>query len=118
MKRKHVTGILVSAISLSILSSCAFLQGITDGIKDITKVSSITLNATEKELNVGDTFQLAAKVLPLTAYEPKVEWSSEVDTVATVDSNGKVTGIAEGIVNITVTTSDGGFTDTCEVLVS
>jgi uncharacterized protein YjdB len=47
-----------------------------------------------------------------------VSWSSEDDTVATVDSNGKVTGIAEGIVNITVTTSDGGFTDTCEVLVS
>lgn len=107
MKRKHVTGILVSAISLSILSSCAFLQGITDGIKDITKVSSITLNAAEKELNVGDTFQLAAKVLPLTAYEPKVEWSSEVDTVATVNKTGLVKAKAAGTTNILAKSIDG-----------
>lgn len=57
-------------------------------------------------------------VSPSNATNKSVSWSSDDDTVATVDSNGKVTGVAEGIVNITVTTSDGGFTDTCEVLVS
>jgi uncharacterized protein YjdB len=46
-----------------------------------------------------------------------VIWSSGNTTVATVNTTGKVTGIAEGTATITVTTVEGGFTATCEVTV-
>ena len=39
-------------------------------------------------------------------------------TIATVDANGKVTGVAAGEAIITVTTDDGGKTATCRVTVS
>ena len=46
-----------------------------------------------------------------------VTWSSSNEAVATVDQNGVVTGITPGTAVITVTTVDGGFTDTCTVTV-
>ena len=44
-------------------------------------------------------------------------WSSSDEGIATVDSNGLVTAVSEGIATITVTTDDGGYQDTIEVTV-
>ena len=46
-----------------------------------------------------------------------VTWSSSNPKVATVDSKGTVTGKAGGKCVITITTKDGGLTDTCDVIV-
>ena len=45
-------------------------------------------------------------------------WESSAPGVATVDTNGKVTAVAEGTATITVTTTDGNFEDTCTVTVT
>ena len=45
-------------------------------------------------------------------------WESSAPGVATVDTNGKVTAVAEGTATITVTTTDGNFQDTCTVTVT
>lgn len=63
----------------------------------------------------GEPFQLTIEVEPPNATNKAVTWTSSDPNVATVDGNGLVTAVAGGIVIITVTTNDGGFTDTVEI---
>ena len=61
---------------------------------------------------ISGGFQLGAQVLPENATDQTVSWQSSDQTVATVDAGGYVTYVGPGSVTITVTTRDGGFTDT------
>lgn len=79
---------------------------------DFGSVSSVKLSVNSITINKGSSYQLTATVLPSNAANKNVTWSSSDTTVATV-TNGVVTSIKEGSVTITVTTVDGGFTDTC-----
>lgn len=54
---------------------------------------------------------------PEEATDKTVTWTSSNTTVATV-SDGIVTPVSEGETDITVTTVEGGYTDTCKVTVS
>ena len=58
--------------------------------------------------------QLKATVKPF-GVDQTVTWSSRDDTIATVDQNGLVTGVAPGVVTITAT--NGSLSDTCQVTV-
>ena len=60
---------------------------------------------------------LKAIITPEDATNKNVTWFSDDTSIATVDENGNVTAIAEGVVNITVTTEDGGKTATCQITV-
>ena len=60
---------------------------------------------------------MTATVEPSNATNKKVTWKSSNPSVATVDENGKVKGLKEGKVTITVTTEDGSKTDTYEITV-
>ena len=80
-------------------------------------VASVSLDKTELELVIGETSTLSATVLPNNATNKMVSWSSSNESVATVSSDGLVTGVAAGSAIITVTTSDGGKTATCNVTV-
>ena len=81
-------------------------------------VESISLNTTELELSVGESSTLSANVLPDNATYKTVTWSSSNTAVATVSSNGVVTGVGAGTATITVITIDGGKTATCTVTVT
>lgn len=72
----------------------------------------------DSTVEVGKTLQLTATVAPAGA-ESGVAWTSSDTTKATVDSTGKVTGIAAGEVTITATsTADTAKTATHTVTVS
>ena len=83
------------------------------------KVSSITLSQTSLSLTVGDEpVTLTAEVLPETANNRSVIWSSSNTGVATVDS-GVVTIVGAGQTTITATAADSSnVTGTCTVTVS
>ena len=81
-------------------------------------VTGVTLEPETATLDPGGTDQLTATVAPDDATNPAVTWSSSNESVATVDASGLVTALAGGSATITVTTTDGGFTDTCLVTVS
>ena len=81
-------------------------------------VSSVSLNKTELTLTVGADVQLIATVAPENATNKNVTWTSNNESIATVDNTGKVTAVSAGTANITVTTVDGSKTATCEVTVS
>ncbi|NLY42857.1 MAG: hypothetical protein GX066_02575 [Clostridiaceae bacterium] len=80
-------------------------------------VTGVVLNKDKVTLNIGETTTLTAEIQPSNATNQKVSWSTNNPEVATVDENGVVTARKEGTAVITVTTEDGGFTDTCIVTV-
>ncbi len=71
----------------------------------------------EVKLTVGGEKKLSAMVTPMIASNKEVTWTSEDESIATVDANGKVTGVTEGETIVTVTTVDGGKTATCKIIV-
>ncbi|WP_175288707.1 carbohydrate-binding protein [Flagellimonas eckloniae] len=68
--------------------------------------------------SAGATQSLSATISPSNATNQDVNWSSSNNGVATVNSSGVVTAVANGSATITATTSDGGFTDTSNITVS
>lgn len=82
-------------------------------------VTGVSLNESSATIQTEGTLQLTATVTPSDATDKKVTWSSSNDSIAHVDSNWLVTAGSEaGNTTITVTTRDGGFTDTCDITVS
>ena len=73
----------------------------------IRRATLIRLNKTYANCYIGKTLQLKASIKPKNASIKKVKWSSSNPKVASVLSNGKVTGISEGEVYITAKTTDG-----------
>ena len=94
----------------------------TDGTVDIYKlivpVSSVSLNQSTLTFESSNSAPqtLTATVLPANASDKSVSWSSSDTNVATV-SNGVVTPVGAGSATITVTTTDGSKTATCNVQV-
>lgn len=80
-------------------------------------VTGVGVSPSSDLLAVDDTLQLVATVYPTNATNKEVTYSSSAEGVATVDSDGLVTAVAEGTATITVTTTDGGKTDTCAITV-
>lgn len=72
-----------------------------------TEVTSVTLNKATLNLEVGKTGKLSATVLPASATDKTVIWSSSKPDVASVSSNGTVTAIKAGTAVITATATNG-----------
>lgn len=80
-------------------------------------VTGVSLNKTTLALKTGTSETLVATVAPSNATNKGVEWSSGDAKIATVDSAGKVTAVANGSADITVKTKDGGKTAVCKATV-
>ena len=82
-------------------------------------VTGITLDKTQYTFNaIGGTLTLIPTVLPSNALNKAVSWKSSNTSVATVDTNGKVTAVGNGAATVTVTTDNQGKTATCEITVA
>lgn len=81
-------------------------------------VTGVTMSSTTLSVAVNATSQLTATVAPSDASSKAVTWSSSDQNVATVSASGLVTGVAAGDATITVTTTDGSYTATCDVTVT
>ena len=81
-------------------------------------VTSISLNKKTLYVNINATAQLTATVSPSDATNKSVTWTSSNTGVATVNSNGVVTGVSVGSCTITATAKDGsGKQASCAVTV-
>ncbi len=92
--------------------------GETPPVDDPVAVTGIKIDNSKLSVEEGSTVQISASVLPSNATNKNLSYESDDTSVATVDKNGKVTGVSEGTANITVTTEDGGFTGNCEITVT
>ena len=79
-------------------------------------VTGVTLDESEIELEIDDTFTLVQTVAPENATNNSVTWESNNPVVATVE-DGVVTAVSAGTAIITVTTNSGGKQATCTVKV-
>ena len=95
-----------------------FFGGIKSFTTDVVPVESVSLDKTEYTFNyIGDSITLKPTVLPADATNKSITWTVDNNTVATVDSTGKVTAVGNGTATITATTNDQGFKATCAIVV-
>ena len=83
-----------------------------------TPVKAISVEPDTLELVLGDTGSLTVTFEPENVSYKKVIWSSSDEAVATVDANGNITAVGDGIATITATSAaDSSKKDTCIVTV-
>ena len=84
---------------------------------DVIDAENITLNKTKITIKQNETEKLEATIKPDNASDKRVSWKSSDTSIATVDSDGNVTGTGEGDAVITATAKDGEKA-TCNVTVT
>lgn len=110
-----VTAMAPGRAIIKAISTNGFVVEYTVNVKLSAK--QITLNKSNITVYIGKTQTLQAAVYPSNSSEKKLKWVSSNDTVATVDGNGNVRGILEGIVYISAMTYDEKVVATCMVTV-
>ena len=85
-------------------------------IKKAILVTDVTIDG-PSEVVAGNQITLTATITPSNADNKNLSWSSSDNSTATVDANGRVSGLKEGHVTITVTTEDGGKTASKDIIV-
>lgn len=110
----HDNGHLPDYNQLNRLERCIEAYADTDisvtGVTISPKKYIDTIRYSELPSARGMIFQKS--LIPPNASNQNVTWSSSDTNVATIDTDGKITAISGGSSTITVTTEDGGFTDT------
>ncbi|MCM1297639.1 MAG: S-layer homology domain-containing protein, partial [Muribaculaceae bacterium] len=85
-------------------------------------VTDILLDPEDVTVAAGKSVTISATVTPDDATAPTLLWTSDNEAIATVDQNGKVTGVAEGTATITVASTDTALDQrvikTCAVTVT
>ena len=95
-------------------------NGLTDtcNITVISQITSVHLNLTAITLDEGVSQTLRATINPSDTTDDKtLTWKSSNTNVATVDQEGKVTAVKEGVATITVTTVNGRRAE-CKITVN
>lgn len=104
---------ITSVSNPEVFATCTFIVS-----EFPTAVEEIQLNPTTKSLMIGESFTLAATVLPIDAANKELIFSSSDESILTVNHKGLVTSLKSGTATITVSATDhSGVTATCEVTV-
>ncbi len=82
----------------------------------VPPLTAITITSESTSLDIDGTLQLTAVPAPEKAEFTNLTWASSDETVATVDANGLVTGLAKG--TATITAADGEISATIEITVN
>ena len=117
--------------TIATVSSSGKVTGVKSGVVTITctanatglsttcqvTVGTITLNKKEVILRKKKSVKLTPTVYPTTLEDKTVTWKSSDKSIATVSSDGVVTGVKSGVVTITCTSNATGLSTTCQVTV-
>ena len=120
-----------SNTKVATVSSAGKVTGVKTGIVTITCTSKATGQSATCEVTVGKvnldksevilekskTLTLTATVNPTTLEDKSLVWKSSNPKVATVTSDGMVTGVKTGIATITCTSVATGLSATCKVTI-
>ncbi len=82
------------------------------------ELSGVSITPITEDLSIGDNYQLIATVLPANASDQQLAYASSDESVATISSTGIITAVGEGKATITVTASQGEFSENTTVTVS
>lgn len=103
-----VTGVKEGSVTIQVTSQADTGKTATCAItvKAASVASSITLDKTTAEVGIGQDITLKATTTP--AEGVSVKWTSSDETIAKVDTNGKVTGVKAGTATITAALVENG----------
>lgn len=85
----------------------ANVYGVVEITVNAIPVSGISVTGASATVEEESQLQLTASVTPNNATVQTVTWSSNHESIATVNTNGLVTGVSEGEARITATATDG-----------
>ena len=89
----------------------------TINVQKGVQVQNITIQPAKSEITEGETTKINVTITPTDATNKGVKFESKNTQVATVNSQGVVTGIKAGTATIEATTEDGGKTASCTITV-
>lgn len=112
-----VTGISAGTATITATTLDGNFKATSTLTASFIPVTGVTLAPAEAQLSIGTATTLTASILPETASNKSINWTSSNALVATVSASGVVTGVASGTAVITATTVDGQKTATCNVSV-
>jgi uncharacterized protein YjdB len=75
----------------------------TCSVSVIIPVTSVKLDQTAFNLLKGSHYALKTTVTPINATKKNIQWESSDPSIATVDSNGRITAVSDGTATITAT---------------
>ena len=85
--------------------------------QSLIKVTGIILDTPLVTMGINQTAVLKATVVPVTANNKNILWTTSNSSIVEVSQKGVLTSKAEGFVFITATTVDGGLVAVCTVIV-
>ena len=121
-----VTGIKEGTLSIfasvgDLKASCVIKvereESIEPPIEDGVSVTGVSLVPSSLELVIGEAYKLKMEITPVNASDQSVFWHSDDESVAVVNQLGEVRALKEGETFIIVTTNDGKYEASCEVIV-
>lgn len=112
-----VTAVAVGSVTITATTTDGSFTDTSAITVTPVSVTGITVTPDTATTWIGSTAQLTATVAPANASNKAVVWNSTNAAVASVNSSGLVTGVAEGTANVSALTNDGGFTDTSAITV-
>ena len=81
------------------------------------ELRDVSLEKSTLTIEVNSSYDMTFKVSPSDAVLPTMTGKSDNEKIASVDIDGRITGLSEGTANITFTTSDRRISKTCKVTV-
>ena len=113
-----IKGLNVGETTITVTSSNGKTATCTVNVTtDDIDVKEITLRPIDRIMGVDNTTQIIAEIKPQNATNRELVWTSSDDKIATVDSNGVVKGIKNGVVTITAKTKDGKVVATTTITI-
>lgn len=113
-----VSGVTTGSATVTVTTvDGGYSKGCAVTVNPPVHASSVTLSDSAITISENSRYTLTATVLPSDAVDKSVNWSSSNSSIASIDSNGVVSGVTTGSATITVTTVDGGYTASCDVTV-
>ncbi|MCH5229600.1 MAG: leucine-rich repeat protein [Muribaculaceae bacterium] len=105
----------VSVGTTNIIATCGEITAVCHVTVNPIPSSGLALNLQEMTLLLGHTNKLIATIQPENTTDQSVTWSSDNTAIATVGTDGTVTGVSVGTAIITAT--NGEYSATCTVIV-
>lgn len=117
-QKGNIKGNATGTVTITAAATDGSGEKATAQIRVVRNASYITLNKTSVTSIVGNNFTLKATVKPTNATFKTVYWKSSDESIALVDSSGKVTGLKAGNATIKASAKDNsGKYAICYVIV-
>ncbi|WP_179347754.1 T9SS type A sorting domain-containing protein [Winogradskyella pacifica] len=114
-----VTSISVGVAVITFTSDSGGFTGSAEiTVTDITiPLESVILNPTDITIEIGETSEVTTVFMPVNTTDELGTWISSDESIVSVDSNGMLTSVNEGLAQITYTSNNTGLSGSSNITV-